>query len=255
LENHRIVEWKCNATSGQIVAGGNGRGNKTNQLNYPSDVIIDKENNSLIISDWGNRRVIRWSRLNNTKYGQSIISNIDCWELTKDKNGSLYVCDSQKNEVKRWKRGDQNGTIIAGGNGNGNHLNQLKYPTFIFVDEDYSLYVSDRDNHRVMKWVKDAKEGIVVAGGNGQGNSLAQLSSPQGVIVDQLGQIYVADDGNHRVMRWCKGAKEGTIVVGGNGQGRQSNQFDNPMGLSFDRQGNLYVADCANHRIQKFEIN
>ena len=67
--NHRIVEWKCNATSGQIVAGGNGEGNGTNQLDHPTDVIIDKENNSLIISDRLNRRVMRWSRQNNTENG------------------------------------------------------------------------------------------------------------------------------------------------------------------------------------------
>ncbi len=253
--NHRIVEWKCNATKGQLVEGENGKGNQMNQLNRPTDVIIDKEKNSLIIADSDNRRVMRWSLENNTKNGEIIISNIDCSRLTMDKDGSLYVTDYVKNEVRRWKRGDQNGTIVAGGNGKGNHLNQFNHPTFIFIDEDYSLYVSDAGNHRVMKWLKDAKEGIVVAGGNGKGNSLTQLSHPQGVIVDQLGQIYVADGDNHRVMRWCLGAKEGTIVVGGNGNGEQSNQLNHPGGLSFDRQGNLYVVDWLNDRIQKFEIN
>jgi DNA-binding beta-propeller fold protein YncE len=254
-ENHRIVEWKCNATHGQIVAGGNGQGNQINQLNGPRGVIIDKENNSLIICDQENRRVMKWSLENSTKNGQIIIEDIDCYGLTMDKNGSLYVSDYKKNEVRRWKRGDQNGTIVAGGNGKGNHLNQFNWPTYIFIDEDYSLYVSDENNHRVMKWLKDANEGIIVAGGNGQGNSLTQLSKPLGVIVDQFGQIYVAGFGNNRVMRWCLGAEEGTIVVGGNGSGGQSNQFNGPVGLSFDRQGNLYVVDCGNHRIQKFEIN
>jgi hypothetical protein len=90
--NHRIVEWKSNANNGRIVAGGNGKGNKMNQLNYPRDVIIDKENNCFIISDNENRRVMRWSRQNNTN-GQIIISDIDCSRLTMDKDGSLYVSD------------------------------------------------------------------------------------------------------------------------------------------------------------------
>jgi sugar lactone lactonase YvrE len=253
--NHRIVEWKCNGKNGKIVAGGNGEGNKMNQLNLPTDVIMDIENNSLIIADKGNRRIMRWSLEKNTKNGQIIISDIDCWGLTIDKDGFLYISDCVKNEVRRWKREDQNGAIVAGGNGKGDQLNQLNSPSNIFLDEDDSLYVSDRDNHRVMKWLKNAKEGIVVAGGNGKENSLTQLSYPRGVIVDQLDQIYVADGGNDRVMRWCRGAKEGTIVVGENGRGTQSNQFYRPKGLSFDRQGNLYVADYENHRIQKFEIN
>jgi sugar lactone lactonase YvrE len=253
--NDRIVEWKSNARNGQIVAGGSGEGNQTNHLDSPKDVIIDKENNLLIICDHGNRRVMRWSRQNKIKNREIIISNIDCYGLAMDKDGSLYVSDNKKHEVRQWKRGDQYGTIVAGGNGQGNHLNQFNSPSFMSIDEDYSLYVSDWSNYRVMKWLQDAKEGIVVAGGNGQGYSLTQLSSPAGVIVDQLGQIYVADWGNHRVMRWCKGAKEGTTVVGGNGQGNQSNQFNHPTSLSFDRQGNLYVVDQGNNRIQKFQIN
>ncbi|CAF5096373.1 unnamed protein product, partial [Rotaria sp. Silwood1] len=75
--NHRIVEWKSGATNGKVVAGGNGEGNGAHQLNCPSDVIIDKEIDSLIISDCGNRRVVRWPRRNGTR-GETIISNIAC---------------------------------------------------------------------------------------------------------------------------------------------------------------------------------
>ena len=253
-ENDRIIEWQCNAREGRIVAGGNGRGDQIHQLNRPVDVIIDRKTNSLIVADYGNRRVMRWSRQNNT-HGEVIISDIDCSRLTMDKNGSLYVSDYKKNEVRRWKRGEKDkGTIVAGENGEGHQLNQLNFPTFIFVDEDESLYVSDSDNHRVMKWVKDGREGVVVAGGNSKGDSWRQLSDPEGVLVDRLGHIYVGDCRNDRVMRWCEGVKEGTLVVGGNGSGQQSNQLNRPVGLSFDRQGNLYVSDCWNHRIQKFAV-
>jgi hypothetical protein len=37
-----------------VLLNGNGCGNKTNQLNDPTDVITDGKNNSLIISDLGN---------------------------------------------------------------------------------------------------------------------------------------------------------------------------------------------------------
>ncbi|CAF0850500.1 unnamed protein product [Adineta steineri] len=252
--NSRIVEWKYGAKSGQVVAGGNGNGNQSDQFNGSMDVIVDKKNDSLIICDCQNRRVVRWSRQNG-RNGKTIIFNIDCSSLTMDKNGNLYVSDWMKNEVRRWKQGEKEGTIVAGGNGHGNHLSQFHCPSYIFVDQDYSIYVSDRDNHRVMKWMKSAKEGIVVAGGNGEGDSLTQLSNPQGVIVDHLGNVYVADHGNQRIMRWCEGSCEGSIVVGGNGKGEQSNQFHYPTGLSFDVQGNLCVGDYANHRIQKFEID
>ncbi len=252
--NHRIVGLKYGETDGQVMAGGNGQGNKINQLNSPIDVIVDKERNNLIICDQGNRQVVQWPIRDGTS-GQIIISNIDCHGLAMDNNGCIYVSDRKKDEVRRWKLGDINGTLVAGGNGKGYNLNQLNYPTYIFVDENRSIYVSDRNNHRVMKWMEGAKEGLVVAGDQGEGNNLIQLASPEGVIADDLGTVYVADYNNHRIMRWSEGAKEGSIVVGGNGKGQQPNQLNYPVGLSFDRQGNLYVADWNNHRIQRFDID
>lgn len=242
------MEWKPNALVGRIAADGN-------QLNEPTDIIIDKETNSFIIADSENRRVVQWSRKRNTRKAKTLISDIDCCCVTMDQDRSIYVSDWMKNEVRRWKRDEKKGTLIAGGHGQGDQLNQLYFPTDIFVDQEYSLYISDSKNHRVMKWVKDATEGIVIAGGHGPGNHLAQLSSPGGILVDHFGQVYVADVGNHRVMCWGEGDEEGKIIVGGHGKGEESNQLHYPDGLSFDRQGNLCVVDCWNNRVQKFEID
>ncbi|CAF1177150.1 unnamed protein product [Adineta steineri] len=252
FNNHRIVEWKCNAKEGQIIAGGNGQGGGMDQLNRPTDVIVDQQNHSIIIADWGNERVIQW--LNQSQ--QILINNIDCWGLAMDKHGFFYVSAYRKNEVRRWKMGEYNneGIVVAGGNGIGDQLNQLNCPAFIFVDGDQSVYVSDQSNYRVMKWRKDAKEGKIVAGGNGRGRNLNQLFYPQVVMIDDLDQIYVADFGNNRVMRWCEGKEEGEIVVDRKGQGNESNQLYGPSGLSFDDDGDLYVADHFNNRIVKFEI-
>ncbi|CAF1496725.1 unnamed protein product, partial [Rotaria sp. Silwood1] len=251
--NHRIVEWKSGATNGKVVAGGNGDGNEVHQLKFPLYVIIDKESDSLIISDRGNNRVVRWPCRNGTRE-ETIISNITCDGLTMDDNGYLYVVDNEEHEVRRYKIGDTKGTVVAGGNGQGNRLDQLSRPRYVFVDRDHSVYVSDWRNDRVMKWKEGAKQGIVVAGGQEAANSLTQLYYPNGVVVDQLGTVYVAEWGNHRIMRWPKGATQGSVIVGGNGRGAQSNQLDHPIGLSFDRHGNLYVVDFGNHRVQKFNI-
>ena len=219
-------------------------------------MIIDKNNKSLIICDYGNRRVVRWS-LENPDDKQIIINNIGCCGLMMNENGDLFVSDRQKDEVKRWRKGEkeeEEGTVVAGGNGEGNKLNQLHGPGFLFIDREETLYVSDRVNHRVMKWKKGAREGIVVAGGQGQGNSLNQLNGPQGLIVNEVGDVYVADGGNDRIMCWSFGSKEGRIVVGGNGRGEGSNQLNYPQGLSFDVENNLYVVDCWNNRIQRFRV-
>ena len=95
------------------------------------------------------------------------------------------------------------GRIVTDGNGKGHYLNQLEYPTFLFIDDD------------VMKWMRDAKEGIIVAGGNGKEDRFIQLSSALRLIVDQCGQIYIADWDN-RVMRYGvkeKSKKESCLVT------------------------------------------
>ncbi|CAF5114383.1 unnamed protein product, partial [Rotaria sp. Silwood1] len=227
--NHRIVQWKMGNKNGQVVAGGRGQGNRLDQLNEPIDVLIDKETDSLIICDWCNQRVVRWSRRSGTTQGEILVDNIKCRGLFMDDQRYLYVSGYKKHGVRRYQIGEKNGILVAGGNGNGGGLNQFNWPTSIFVDQQQTVYVSDNNNHRVMKWNKRATEGIVVVGGQGGGNSLTQLYCPYGLFVDTLGTIYVADSGNHRVMRWPKGARQGTVIVGGNGKGTGANQFNHPV--------------------------
>ncbi|CAF4118672.1 unnamed protein product, partial [Rotaria magnacalcarata] len=149
-ENHRISQWKNgDTTNGQVVAGGKGAGNELRQLNYPTDVLIDKETDSLIICDQRNERVVRWSRLSGTTQGEILIDNIACFGLAMGDQRYLYVSDTGKDEVRRYQLGEKNSTLVAGGNGQGDGLNQLNWPVYLFVDRDHSVYVSDNYNHRV----------------------------------------------------------------------------------------------------------
>jgi len=252
--NDRIMEWTLNATDGRIVAGGNDEGSETNQMDGPRAVIVDKRTDSFIICDSRNRRIVRWPRQGGTT-GEVLISNTYCFDVAMDSDGFIYVCDVERDEVKRWKIGDQMGTIVAGGNGKGNRLDQLHSPSYIFVDHEHSVYVSDSNNHRIMKWKKDAFEGIVVAGDNGPGNSVMQLHNPQGIVVDPNGVIYIADYRNDRIMYWPKGASQGSVAIGVHGQGNQANQLNRPRGLCLDKSGNLYVIDHWNHRVQRFSCD
>ncbi|CAF3189601.1 unnamed protein product [Rotaria sp. Silwood2] len=251
--NHRIVEWKSDATNGTVVVGGYGRGTGDYLLDSPQDIIVDKETDSIIIADYGNQRVVRWSRRDG-KREETLISDFYSYGLTMGEQGSLYVVDSRKHEVRRYEKGGTQGKVVAGGNGQGNSLNQLNNPFFVFVDRERSVYVSDYGNYRVIKWKEGATQGTVVAGGQGRGNSITQLTVPRGVLVDQLETVYVADQQNHRVMRWLSGAKQGSVIIGGNGEGDKPNQLNSPICLSFDRHGNLYVVDRDNHRVQRFDL-
>ena len=53
--NHRIIEYRKDATIGQVVAGGS----ETNRLTTLINAIIDYQNYAFIITDRGNKRVVR----------------------------------------------------------------------------------------------------------------------------------------------------------------------------------------------------
>ena len=146
------------------------------------------------------QKVVRWPR----QTGRTVdvlISNIDCDDLTMDGDGYLYVSDTEKHEMRRWKIGETNGTIVSSGNGRGNRTDQLYTPYYVFVHKDHSIYVSDYYNHRVMRWTKDAKEGIVV-GGNGRGEQANQFREPIDLSFDRENNLYVVEYYSHRVQRF-----------------------------------------------------
>ncbi|CAF3761407.1 unnamed protein product, partial [Rotaria socialis] len=161
--NHRITQWKNdNKNNEQVIAGDNGDRSALNQLNQPTDVLIDKETDSLIICDHGNRRVVQWS------------------------------CRS----------GAKEGIVVAGDQGTGTALTQLSYPYGLFNDTLYTLYVADSWNHRVIRWIQGVKQGTVIVGGNGAGAGANQFSVPVALSFDRHGNLYVVDHDNNRIQRF-----------------------------------------------------
>ncbi|CAF3856677.1 unnamed protein product [Rotaria sp. Silwood1] len=246
--NQRVIKWVPGATTGQVVAGGNGKGNNSDQFEFVTKVVVDK-NGTMFICDNYNFRVQRWFK--DAKHGETIVNDILCYGLAIDNEGSLYISDKAHNSVVKWP-GNQ---TVAGGNGPGFDLNQLNDPNHLFVDKNKSVYVADNFNYRVVKWPAGAEEGIVVAGGNEQGSAKDQLSTPQSVAVDDSGTVYVLDYGNDRVTRWFEGSTSGNIILGRPGWGDDTSYVYRANDLVFDRHGNLYVVDNSNSRILKFTIN
>ncbi|CAM4963369.1 unnamed protein product [Rotaria socialis] len=92
-QNDRIMQWKnSNTTNGQVVAGGKGQGTGLHQLDHPTDVLIDKETDGLIICEGS--RVVRLSRRSGTTKGEILIDNIKCCGLAMDEQRYLYMISS-----------------------------------------------------------------------------------------------------------------------------------------------------------------
>lgn len=136
-----------------------------------------------------------------------------------------------------------NGIVVAGGNGTGNSQNQFANPAAIFVDKDGNLFVPDMTNNRIQKWAPGATTGVTVAGGNGSGNGAHQFNRPTGVAVDRDGNIYVADQNNGRIQKWAPDATSGVTIGSGIGA---------PTRLCFDDSGNLYASAQNDDRILIF---
>jgi len=94
---------------------------------------------------------------------------------------------------------------VAGGNRQGDKLNQLQNPHGLYVDDNEIIYVADTYNDRIVEWYPGATSGQVVAGGNGQGKRMDQLNWPTDVIVDKkIGGLLICDRGNERIVRWFR---------------------------------------------------
>jgi len=136
-----------------------------------------------------------------------------------------------------------NGVIVAGGNGSGAAPNQLYNPNRIFVDRAGNIYIPDMANNRVQKWAPGAVAGITIAGGNGAGNASNQFNRPTAVAVDGLGNLYVVDQSNSRVQKFTPGATSGITIA----------SFLNlPTGICIDVQNNVYVSEQNGQLVRKY---
>ena len=256
IGSNRVQKWMPGASEAITVAGGNGSGSASNQLDFPQDVVIDAEG-SLFISDVGNNRIQKWVpgategitvAGGPDKYGTGSDEFNDPWGLYLDKNDNLYVADYGNDRVQMWKPGATEGITVAGGNGGGNAANQIHHPFSVFVDEDKNIYVTGDGfySHRVQKWTPGATEGVTVAGGIYPGNKSNQLNNPSDVFVDAYGNVFVVDEKNSRIQRWSPNADSGVTVVGGF---YQATDLPNDIFISGDT---IYESDASNYVVKKF---
>ncbi|CAF4200103.1 unnamed protein product [Adineta steineri] len=214
-------------------------------------------------------------------------SKISIQQNSQSLINEISVISSIKPKLNKWK---QNAITVAGGNGQGQELNQFNHPLGIFIDEHKNIFIADSSNHRIVEWKHNAKEGQIIAAGNGQGNRMDQLNSPTNVIVDQQNHsVIIADSTNRRVIRWLNQKQQilidnidctclamdkhgflyvsdykknevrrwkmgeydkEGIVVAGGHE--KGNQFNYPSFIFVYEDQSVYVSDCNNHRVVKW---
>ncbi|CAF4186861.1 unnamed protein product [Rotaria magnacalcarata] len=245
-----IAEWKPDARNVRIVAS-SVMGQVYRGISRPQGVLIEKATDSLMTCDKTRNQVVRWSRRDGIG-PVTIIPNIQCQDIKIDEDGAIYVAHSGK--VTRYRRGEKQGTVVAGREVNSNPSMSLSPSTRISLDRNHTVYTWG-SGVRIVKWTRGDAEIIPIVGGLVEGDYLAIFGSIGGLAVDQRGTFYLTDTSNDRIVRWPKGASKGTVIIGGNGKGAQNNQLNYPTHLWLDKHGNIFVLDQNNRRIQKFSIN
>ena len=163
--NHRVMRYMEGNNTGVLVAGGNGRGNNTNQLNNPVGIYFESLSNSLIIANTKAHNIVRW-RIGdsnwtliagnlNASIGNSPSSLSNPYGVTVDPMGNLYIADNGNRRVQFFPSRQTEGRTIAGITGVfGSNATLLSEPASIALDNQLNLYVADTGSNRVQKFLR-----------------------------------------------------------------------------------------------------
>ncbi|CAF0789752.1 unnamed protein product [Adineta steineri] len=113
-------------------------------------------------------------------------SNISIRQDSQEFINKISIISSFEQIQTKKNRFQQFAITVAGGNGEGDDLNQLYSPEGIFIDNDKSIYIADPWNHRIVKWKLKSSTGQIIAGGNGQGGQNNPLKEPTDIIFDKF---------------------------------------------------------------------
>ena len=124
------------------------------------------------------------------------------WGIYVDNNFNLYVADEVNNRIQLFRRGELNGTTVAGNNiPNGLTLNN---PTDVILDGNGFLYIADNKNNRIIR-VGDGDFQCIAGCTNTSGSASNQLHYAYSLRFDSIGNLYVADEVNHRIQKFSIG--------------------------------------------------
>jgi len=210
---------------------GDGAAATSGQLNKPSALVLDK-NENIYFSDYYTF-VIRM-----------VTASTDFLSTIAGNGTNGYVNGSQTTA-------------------NGGDISQIGLVHGIAVDGNGNVYISDTSNFVIRK-IDTSMNTTTFAGANQRGYSgdggaatSAQLWFPAGLAFDKSGNLYVADYGSMTVRKIDTSGKISTVAgtgsFGYSGDGGSANKaaLGLPLSLAIDPAGNIFIGDTGNNNIRE----
>jgi uncharacterized protein (TIGR03437 family) len=174
--------------------------------------------------------------------------------LTLDRDGNLYLADSQNQRIRKIVPGGMISTVVGGTQGE-----TLLTPVAVAIDNYGNIYAGDtsgvvREATPAGAWVGVAGTGAPGFSGDGGPASKAQLSAARDLALDLTGNLFIADGIRIREIN-LQGiistmAGDGFLHAVGDGGPATTAILNQPMSVALDRFGNLYIGDTGTQRVR-----
>ncbi len=247
-------------------------GTKDGQFQWPTKLIVDKDQNFIILDEALNRVTTMSSDGSFiSKWGE-----YGCEEgqlhrpsgMALDKDDNLVIVDGFNHRVQKFTK---KGEFLKSWGQYGSEEGQFNTPWGVGIRDDGDIFISDWKNNRIQHFTEDGK---FVKQFGLSGNEKARLNRPSGVAVDEDGDVYVADRNNHRVAIFDAQGRYVQELLGDSqlmGMARQyvrtnpvvlrlremtqlddQKMFRYPTSVTVS-QGMLWVGDTGSHRVQVYQ--
>ncbi|CAF0762760.1 unnamed protein product [Adineta ricciae] len=164
---HTVLKLDGSNTNSIIrVAGSGTAGNGSSQLNTPYGLSLDEKNSILYVTDMKNSRIQKIFLNQNSTVGVTVAGgngagcalnqlNFPQGVTFSQKDGSIYVADTNNNRIVRWRINATEGVVVAGS------LNCMVGTTSVLLNSPFDLkfganetflFVADMYNNRVQRF-------------------------------------------------------------------------------------------------------
>ena len=190
---YSVQRFPPNSPNGSTIAGTGSAGNGLNQLDEPTDMVVDDDLN-LYVVDMKNKRVMKWG--SNATAGIVMISDnsidgVHGMVFAPQSSNQVYLSDANQNGIYLWTFGAATPNLtLTQVNSARATLNQ---PWGLTQDRDSNLFVADKNNDRVVMFCANSTVGIPVVGETG---TSPVTNAPMDVAFDSDSNLYVVLDGN-----------------------------------------------------------